>query len=89
MEVGAVGASDREDSTSRDTGRRLCCKISVWLMPASGHKQTVGGLRDKVCHGPRRRLRQQALHCSRTPPFLSPSTMPSNSRRNCGLLEIE
>jgi len=38
MEVGAVGASDREDSTSRDTGRRLRCKTSVWLMPASGQR---------------------------------------------------
>src|SRR6266436_1779686 len=26
-------------------------------------------------------------HCSRTPAFLSPSRMSSNSRRNCGLLE--
>ena len=26
-------------------------------------------------------------HCSRTPAFLSPSTMSSYSRRNCGLLE--
>ena len=26
-------------------------------------------------------------HCSRTPAFLSPSSMSSYSRRNCGLLE--
>jgi hypothetical protein len=39
--VGVVAASDRKDSTPRDTGRLLRCGISVRPMSGVGHQHAL------------------------------------------------